>query len=329
LGDVYAAKDELDNAIRSYNQAIRRLSPKDTDAYYEAYYDRALAYKRKGLDSLAITDYDTAIRALLTPGVTIRFPANADYETLQSVRGFQFAAPAIPDLTILQECRTSASDQSSFYSCMVHQALPKEYRVTEDCTSANPDDHVAALICSSGKTDLSKGYDEFNKIQKCVGDDPQKSDTDIAACIGESHLGPNEQYYLECVKQNPDSYAGMAVCALAKDLTPEQQIALSCAAESDGDPVVYAGCVGGELTERELEKCWDGGIATSDGCFGPNRLKREQIVRRRVQLGRQREPLRPARCPDIRCIDKRIDQRLQLVHARAQHPFERGPLQRT
>jgi hypothetical protein len=60
------------------------------------------------------------------------------------------------------------------------------------------------------------------------------------------------------------------VCAVGKDLTPEQKIALSCAIQSGGVPHVFLVCTSGQLTERELEKCWQNGIATQNGCFGPN-----------------------------------------------------------
>jgi hypothetical protein len=76
--------------------------------------------------------------------------------------------------------------------------------------------------------------------------------------------------YLGCVTRNKGSYAGMATCAIAKDATPEQQIALSCAIETVGQPHAYAICVGGQLTGREISKCWDRGIAVEGGCFGPN-----------------------------------------------------------
>jgi hypothetical protein len=40
--------------------------------------------------------------------------------------------------------------------------------------------------------------------------------------------------------------------------------------ESGAVPHAYAVCVGGQLATREIEKCWDHGIATDEGCFGPN-----------------------------------------------------------
>ena len=67
----------------------------------------------------------------------------------------------------------------------------------------------------------------------------------------------------------------MAVCALGKDLTPEQQIAVSCAMDTDGVIPAYVVCVGGELTGREISKCLTGGIATEDGCYGPHNVFRE------------------------------------------------------
>jgi hypothetical protein len=60
------------------------------------------------------------------------------------------------------------------------------------------------------------------------------------------------------------------VCAIAKDLTPEQQIALACAVSTGAQPHGFAVCAGGQLLARELDKCWSHGFFTDEGCFGPS-----------------------------------------------------------
>jgi hypothetical protein len=40
---------------------------------------------------------------------------------------------------------------------------------------------------------------------------------------------------------------------------------------------MYLGCVGGELTKRELAKCWERGIAVEGGCYGPGNEIRKAI----------------------------------------------------
>lgn len=83
---------------------------------------------------------------------------------------------------------------------------------------------------------------------------------------------------------NKGDYQTAAACAVAKDLNPEQQIALGCAISTGGNPKAFAICTAGRLTARELDKCWQNGIGTDDGCFGPNNELRKgaQVIRDKV-----------------------------------------------
>jgi hypothetical protein len=58
-------------------------------------------------------------------------------------------------------------------------------------------------------------------------------------------------------------------------LTPEQRIALQCAAESP-DLTTFAVCTGGQLSVREFIKCRDKKFAEGN-CFGPNNEIRKFI----------------------------------------------------
>ena len=281
LGNVYKKRGDFDNAIASYNAAIK-LNPK----LVLAYYNRSDAYQKKGLDKLAILSFDEAIRLQMNPKFNFYLPTNIDYSAFSSIRGFQFAVPPIPDLNKLKSCRNSAGwalgrvplgqaekerlerSKDAFYACMVDQAMPNEYRLTKECIEKNRGDFAAAAVCSTNRTDVITSYNRFKQMKMCF-DRGDTSSQAMAVCVGQQFLGSNEQYYLSCIKRNA-AYAGMAICALAKDLTPEQQIALSCVVESGGVVYAYAVCVGSQLTAREIEKCWDGGIATPEGCFGPN-----------------------------------------------------------
>ena len=64
-GDAYLDDEQYQQAIDSYNEAIR-LRPGDA----EAWNDRGIAYAYSGETDKAITDYDTAIR--LDPGTPSR-----------------------------------------------------------------------------------------------------------------------------------------------------------------------------------------------------------------------------------------------------------------
>ena len=180
----------------------------------------------------------------------------------------RFAAPPIPDLDALKACKASSSSEKHLMECMVEKAMPPAYRLTRQCLEENPDDPGAALLCSSGNKNLQDSYRRVREVQTCAEDASDK--TDLLMCLGRQTLGPAELYYANCLANNRDSWSAAAVCALARDLTPEQQIALNCAMQTGGQPQAFAACTGGKLLKRELTKCWENGIATENGCFGPN-----------------------------------------------------------
>ena len=166
-----------------------------------------------------------------------------------------------------QRCRASSGNSDQFYLCLVTSAVPQEYRLTQNCLSKNQGDPAGAYICSTGNDTLARNYQALNQVKSCAN---KGNDSQVALCLGTNFLGPNERYYLGCVQNNRSDTAAMAVCALAPWLNPEQQIAVSCAISTGGQPHAFATCTAGRLTARELEKCWQYGIATDQGCFGPN-----------------------------------------------------------
>ncbi|MFK8399875.1 hypothetical protein M2D07_015310 [Pseudomonas sp. BGr12] len=178
------------------------------------------------------------------------------------------ALPPIPEMDALSQCRDESEDEDEMYQCIRDRALPPAYRTTVQCTEDHPNDDGAALICSTGRQDLEDAYRKMKKVQKCAKE--HDGNGEIAMCAGQQFLGRNERYYAKCVKENLSDYSAAAACGLAKDLTPEQQIALSCAVKTGGNPKAFLICTGGQLLAREIDKCWQHGIATEDGCFGPN-----------------------------------------------------------
>lgn len=178
------------------------------------------------------------------------------------------ALPPIPEMGALSTCRDESNDEDEMYQCIREHALPPAYRTTVQCMENHPKDDGAALVCSTGREDLADAYQKMKKVQKCAK--KYDDNSDIAMCAGEQFLGHNERYYAKCVKDNMSDYSAAAACGLAKDLTPEQQIALSCAVKTGGNPKAFLICTGGQLLAREIGKCWQNGIATEDGCFGPN-----------------------------------------------------------
>ncbi|MCJ2043974.1 MULTISPECIES: hypothetical protein [unclassified Methylobacterium] len=183
--------------------------------------------------------------------------------------GVQVAAPPLPDENRLAQCRNSSADNDQFMSCLVSKAMPPQYRIVKSCMDDNPGDGGAALACSTGNSNVIDGYARYSDVRSCM-DTSGSGNAEVANCLGKGFLGQNEQYYLSCATKNASSLGSAAVCALAKDLTPEQQIALSCAVTTGAEPHAFAVCAGGQLMQREIDKCFQHGIGTDQGCFGPN-----------------------------------------------------------
>jgi hypothetical protein len=82
---------------------------------------------------------------------------------------------------------------------------------------------------------------------------------------------------VQCAVENNYDMGTSAVCAMGPKLglNPESQIALTCAVTSGGEPTTFAACAGGQLAERELSKCWQNGVGTDKGCYGPNNSVRK------------------------------------------------------
>lgn len=202
--------------------------------------------------------------------------------------GVQFALPPLPDEGQLRACSSDSDSSNEFYECVVEHAMPRAYRIVSECRDEHPKDGGRALICSTENPELMDAYEKIVGIKECT-EDNERSGWDVAQCIGDQTLGENERYYLGCVTRNRGDLTKTAVCGLAKNLNPEQQIALACAISSGGEPHAFAVCTGGQLLERELNKCWQHGIATASGCFGPNneysRLLRSADQQMRRTLG--------------------------------------------
>ena len=211
--------------------------------------------------------YTFSSLASLKSAVSVRLP-NLPGQSNRYAASLNFAVPPIPDIEVAKACRRSTNDEDEFMRCLVEKALPREYRLTRACIELHADDAAAAVVCSSGDGRLAEKYRQVKKLQQCAAGGEKLQD--VAKCVGLSSLGTREQYWVNCVAKNDRELTLAAICGLTQDLTPEQQIALSCAASTGGEPRAFAVCTGGRLVERELSKCWSNGIGTESGCFGPN-----------------------------------------------------------
>ena len=186
------------------------------------------------------------------------------------------AQPPLPEENELHYCLQNTRSKEMFASCVIAKGLPQAYQLSERCRASNPGDGGMALACSTGDQRIQNAYSRIRVIKNCVdqaGNDRYR----VAQCLGNQVLNENDQYYLSCITSNHGDYTTSAVCALDKSLTPEQQIALACAISTGGEPDAFAACAGGQLLSRELDKCWNNGIGTEQGCFGPNNEYRRAL----------------------------------------------------
>lgn len=199
---------------------------------------------------------------------------------------------------------TSGSNKEMLSSCMAQSVLGKNEQAALSCAKSGTSDSIAAcvgkqLLGSSqlGATEreylncaLSSNGDQDALVRclgsKALGKREQQilgcatsggSEKEMLACVGKQYLGENEQRYLSCATQNNFDVAATMICGISGSLglNPEAQIAVQCAATSGGEPMTFAGCTAGQLGKREIEKCWEHGIATDNGCFGPNNTIRQ------------------------------------------------------
>ncbi|REG28647.1 hypothetical protein ATI61_108185 [Archangium gephyra] len=199
------------------------------------------------------------------------------------------------------ECAAaSQGDKTRWALCFGRHALGKNERAYLECALQKaPNTSVAAcvgraylgsskqhamLLCAvnagDSATDLAAclGDGALGERERAIFDCARQGNAQgVAACVGKQFLGPDQQQFVQCAVDNQYNLGTTAVCAMGPKLglNPETQIALTCAATSGGEPTVFASCTGGQLAQRELDKCWQGGVGTKDGCYGPNNSLRK------------------------------------------------------
>jgi hypothetical protein len=204
---------------------------------------------------------------------------NMSPESLQiALRGvdskarLQFALPAIPDLRETIKCRDEARTRSfgedGFSRCVVERALPQSYRVSRACLESNKNSFRDAVVCSVADDRTKRNFKKYSEAYDCIS--RAKDRTEAALCTSEPFLGEKEKHWVGCIANNKSSFSAAAICGLVPDLTPEQQIAVGCAVKTGGVPKAFVICTAGQLAAREFDKCWEGGIGTDTGCYGPN-----------------------------------------------------------
>ncbi|MCX7033570.1 MAG: hypothetical protein NT046_06310 [Arenimonas sp.] len=175
-------------------------------------------------------------------------------------------------------------DAAAFVDCLAPSMMTPNQRKAYDCIRGERDE-MATATCLAGTLVGRNEQRALRDVEACyrqVGTEWEK----YALCMGEKQADERTVKAFQCVRAQAESAdpsaIGVATCLAAGslNLNPELTIAVECAATSGGEPLTFAGCAGGRLTARELEKCLNHGIGEG-GCFGPN----NEIVKGLRQLG--------------------------------------------
>lgn len=165
-------------------------------------------------------------------------------------------------------------DQQKFGDCMVSNMMGSKENEIYNCVknARTTDEQALCMVGAMGGENERKISQTLLRCYQEFGNDYTK----YTLCLAGNVSDPDLQRLLSCVKNQASvgqvSFMNTAMCygASKLNLNTEAQIVAQCAVASGGQPYVFAGCAGGQLTAMELNKCLTNGIGGSNGCFGPN-----------------------------------------------------------
>lgn len=191
-----------------------------------------------------------------------------------------FSAPLYTSEQEARDCandsydHNGSIDRDKFGDCMLNEMLGEKERALYNCAKKSDDDNTKLALCSLSVLGGQNEKAAVAQISNCYAAHQDNYDM-YPLCMAQQNMNEDAAILLSCVEkqsqQGDVTFYGTAACygGDVVDLTPEQQIALECAAGTGGEPYLFASCAGGRLTARELEKCLSHGIG-GQGCFGPN-----------------------------------------------------------
>lgn len=191
--------------------------------------------------------------------------------------GTYAGVPPMFDEQKARACYTRAGgDESAFYSCVAGSAFGPREKAAMECAQ-NAKDRIELGMCILNDQLGSGSKKIAQDAANCYAQYGQQWNA-YPQCLAMKNAPPEAARLINCARtqtmsgQTPN-YWTMGLCALPKSLfnpNPELTIALECAATTGGEPELFVACAGGGLLARELDKCFSGGIGTTNGCFGPN-----------------------------------------------------------
>jgi hypothetical protein len=188
-----------------------------------------------------------------------------------------FAAPRLVSENQAVGCLQQSSmggniNRGQFADCMLRQMTTPQEMALINCAKAA--DQASIAVCMVGQLGGTTEQQAAAALANChsrFGADYSR----YPLCLAEGYVPPEAAKLLACVQQQGNSgdvsVIGTAVCYGAQNIrmNAETQIIISCAVATGGEPYSMAGCAGGQLTARELDKCFTHGIG-GNGCFGRN-----------------------------------------------------------
>ena len=163
------------------------------------------------------------------------------------------------------ECQGYRNQSDDFYSCWLERALPPNQQRNLRCADAT--DFIDVYIYCIHGIRITPQDEDFIF---CAHEFSLYGRREVENCLGRFLRNENEIRLARCVYETQGNLWQAAWCASGRQLSPEQQVIAGCVMQTGGEPKSTIACIGGTLTVREIEKCFSGGIGTSQGCFGPN-----------------------------------------------------------
>jgi hypothetical protein len=166
-------------------------------------------------------------------------------------------------------------DQEKFGLCMINAMAGKKELALLNCIreAETTEEQILCLMGELGGENEKRITKQIAACFKTYGSEWSK----YPLCMSAANNQNGEvSKILACMEQQSRTgevtFMGTAICygVSGLKLNPETQIIVECAIASGGDPYVFAGCAGGQLLARELDKCLENGIGGEKGCFGVN-----------------------------------------------------------
>lgn len=186
-----------------------------------------------------------------------------------------------------------AYDERLFGDCMLNNMLgDREYEVFR-CSQLS-DDQTEVALCIVGAIGGENEKKAATQLGNCYAENGDNW-SQYPLCMAQENMNADTARLLACVQKQANqgsvTFFGTATCYGVQSLrlTPEQQIAVECAMSSGGEPMTFAGCAGGQLTVRELNKCLMHGVGSHD-CFGPNNEIVKALNNVGIDIGNQFGP---------------------------------------